>query len=85
LHIISCIYNFLIRIWTFKVKDLKFPTCKKQGSFFWKRLQINKLHEFELKHKLGLINKRRKKFKLDQMRKKKKTRAKGKLEVWMGV
>jgi hypothetical protein len=37
-----------MRIWTFKMKDLKFPTCKKQGSFFWRKLQINKLHEFEL-------------------------------------
>jgi hypothetical protein len=35
------------------MKGLKFPTCKKQGAFFYTNPQIYKLHGFKSKHKLG--------------------------------
>jgi hypothetical protein len=54
------------------MKDLKLPTCKKQGPFYFLNPKINKLHGFKFKHKLGL-NK--------SNCKQNQTKAKGKLKV----
>jgi hypothetical protein len=42
------------------MKGLKFPTCKKQGAFFYTNPQIYKLHGFKCKHNLGLKKNKRK-------------------------
>jgi hypothetical protein len=65
-----------MRIWTLKMKDLKFSTCKRKSALTWRNSQINKLHGLKLIHKLGL---RKNKRKINQ------TIAKAKLKVWMKV
>ncbi len=64
-----------MKVWTLKVKDLKFPLCKKQGAFFWRNSQTNKLHGFKLRHKLGL----------KKRRKQNKTKPNKTFKTWMGI
>jgi hypothetical protein len=63
-----------MRIWTLEMKHLNFSTCKRKGALTWRNPQINKLHGFKLKQKLGLRKNKRKQ---------NQTRAKGKPKVWM--
>lgn len=65
-----------MRVWTPKVKDLKFPTSKKQGAFFWRNPQINKVH---VNLNLNTIGAWKNNLKKNQ------TRTKEKLKVWVGV
>ncbi len=57
-------------------EKLKFHTCKMQGALIWKNQQIDKLHGFKLRQKLGFLKSKRKT---------KQINPKGKLKVWMGV